>query len=111
MSKLAEKIRKAREKRMEVDGFGFTVRRPTDLDMLELRGGVSPRMLMAYVVDWDGVKEIDLIPGGDGAPLAFDAEACAEWVADRPDIFAALVNEIMDSYRAHQEAQEAAKKN
>lgn len=111
MSKLAEKIRKSRETLVEVDKYKFTVRRPTDLDMLEFRNGITPRALIQYVIGWDGVTEGDLLRGGDPHPLAFDPEACAEWLADRPDLFGQLVNRILESYQAHTEALEAARKN
>lgn len=100
---LVEKIRRAREERVEVGGFGFTVRRPTDLEMMELRGGSIARLL-PYVVGWDGVKEVDLLPGGDPHPLPFAAAACAEWLADRPDLLEPLVDRIVALYARHSSA-------
>lgn len=111
MSALVEKLRRAREERVEVGGFTFTVRRPTDIEMLEMRGGGSIARLLRFVVGWDGVKESDLIPGGDPHPLAFDAEACGEWLSDRPDLLDPLAARIMARYQEHAEKLvEAAKK-
>lgn len=111
MSKLAEKIRKSRESDVEVGGYTFTVRRPTDIDMLEFRAGMTPRSLMRFIVGWKGVKDSDLYPGGDPHPAEFDLEACAEWVADNAEIFSKLVTSILEAYAAHQKRTEEAKKN
>lgn len=108
---LAEKIRKARETIVPVGGFKFTVRRPTDVEMMALRGEGAVSRLFPFVVGWEGVKELDLIPGGDPHPLKFDPEAFAEWVADRPDLLGPLVDAILGAYRAHAEKLEADAKN
>ncbi len=111
MSKLAEKMRKAREVRIEVREHVFIALRPTDLDMLEFREGITPRGLMKFVVGWENVKEIDLVPGGDPHPLAFDHEAMVEWAADDPEIFTSLINGITGAYAEHQQKRADAKKN
>lgn len=111
MSNLVEKIRRSREANVEAAGFVFTIRRPTDVDMLELRGGGSVSRLFRFVVGWDKVREIDLIPGGAPAPAKFDPEVFAEWVADRPDILGPVVDAIMSSYRKHADELEANLKN
>ena len=111
MSTLADKIRKARESCVPVGGYVFTLRRPTDMDMIEFSRSRKPAELVRFVVGWEGVKEMDLIPGGDGHPAPFDAEACAEWLADRSDLFVPVVNAITDAYQAHKSALEAAEKN
>ena len=108
---LADKIRKAREQEVPVGGFLFTIRRPTDLDMMEFSKTRQAIDLLQFVVGWSGVKELDLIPGGDGHPAPFDAEACAEWLADRSDLFVPLVNAVTDAYQKHKAALEAAEKN
>lgn len=110
MSALVEKIRRAREMRVETGGFAFTVRRPTDIEMMELRGGGSIARLLPFVTGWDGVKEADLIAGGDPHPLPFDAAACAEWLSDRPDLLEPIVERIMDSYKAHADTLAATQK-
>lgn len=111
MSKLAEKMRKAREVRIEVREHVFVALRPTDLDMLEFRDGITPRTLLRFVIGWEKVRELDLLPGGDPHPLDFDAEAMVEWAADDPEIFSALVNGITGAYAEHQQKRADAKKN
>ncbi len=110
MSSLTERMRKAREQRVEAGGVVFFVRRPTDLDMMEMAGRVDARRLIPFVVGWEGVTEGHLLRGGDPHPLAFDKEACAEWLADRPDILAPLVEQIIAAYSAHAEKLAAEKK-
>lgn len=111
MSVLLDKIRKARESAVTAGGFRFTVRRPTDVEVMGLRGNVTVAALIPFVVGWEGVKELDLIAGGDPHPLAFDAAVCAEWLSDRPDLLRPLAEEIMAGYQRHVEAMEAAAKN
>ncbi len=113
MSKLSEKIRRAREKSIPVREHTFTILRPTDLDMLEFRGDISPRHLLKFVTGWgDTVTELALkIPGGDPHPLPFDGEALVEWAADDSEVFTALINGITGAYSEHQSAVLAAKKN
>jgi hypothetical protein len=110
MAALLDKIRKARETRVEVGGYTFTVRRPTDVEMIGLRGrGIGS--LLPFVVGWDGVRELDIINGGDPHPLAFDADVCAEWLSDRADLFGPLVKAVQEAYDRHAGELEAAAKN
>lgn len=111
MSALIQKLRKARERNVAVGGYTFTVRRPTDLEALDLRTASRIDALLRFVVGWQGVNEIDLMPGGSAVPVAFDAALAAEWLADRPDLLDPLVDAIVDAYRAHVAALEAAAKN
>jgi len=101
MSVLANKIRKARESQVQAGGFTFTIRRPTDVDMLEFNKIKTTEHLIRFVVGWDGVKEIDLIPGGDGHPAPFDSDACSEWLSDRSDLMIPVVNAIVEAYQAY----------
>lgn len=108
---IADKIRKARETKVQVSGFTFIVRRPTDVEMIDLRGIGSVSRLFPFVLGWEGVKELDIIPGGDPHPLKFDPEVCQEWLSDRPDLLGKLVDAILGSYKDHSEKLEAAIKN
>ena len=108
---LVEKLRKSREQVVEVGGFKFTIRRPTDVEMMELgRSGPITRLL-PFIVGWDGVKELDIIPGGDPHPVPFDAEVCREWLTDRPDLLGPVIEAITSSYTAHRESIEEKAKN
>ena len=108
---LADKIRKAREQEVEAAGFFFLVRRPTDVEMMELRGQKMARAVIPYVIGWRGVTEISILGNGSPHPLDFDAEACAEWLQDRIDILGLLTQAIFDAYQAHAAKTEQAVKN
>jgi hypothetical protein len=108
---LVDKIRKSREQRVEVGGHTFTVRRPTDVEMIELQGKGSIARMLPYVIGWEGVTQLDIIPGGDPHPQEFDAETCREWLSDRPDLLGPLVEQIMGLYHAHLTALGDAAKN
>ena len=111
-SALYAKLRKAREMRVEAGGFTFLVLRPTPLEREEkLRGGNVARGILSLVVGWEGVKELDLVKGGDPHPLPFDAEACAEWLADRPDLFAEIADAVVKGFEAHIKRLDDALKN
>lgn len=107
---LIEKIRAARQVNVEIDGNSFTVRRPTDMEMAKLKtdavrqGFSDSDVLRKYVVDWHGVQEIHLIPGGSPVDVPFEADLFMEWVADKPECWSPLVDAILNAYRAHEEA-------
>ena len=110
MATLVEKLRKAREQQVTVGVFTFTVRRPTDIEAMGFNDATLLRMI-DFVVGWDGVNEIDVLPGGNPQPLKFDAAVAREWLADRPDLLLPLSDAIVNLYRAHAAALEDAKKN
>lgn len=110
MSALADRIRRARESKVEAGGFGFTVRRPTDAAAATLGSLDAVAILRRFVVGWT-LKEIDLIPGGSPVDAPFDAEAFGEWVSDQPEILGALVNAVVESYKAHAAKRSDAEKN
>lgn len=98
---LVEKIRKARETTVEAGGFKFTIRRPTALEVAEMPATSRGRAVLPYIIGWEGVREIDVVPGGAAHPLPFDAAACAEWLGDRIDILAPLATQVFDAYAAY----------
>lgn len=111
MSTLVDKIRRARESVVAVGAFRFTVRRPTDAEAVGLRAMTFQEIVTDFVVGWDGVREIDLIPGGNPEPVAFDREVWAEWSADRPELWEPIVQEVLESYKRHRGDVEDAVKN
>lgn len=109
---LAEKLRKAREKVVEAGGFKFTVRRPTDLEFMRARGPEYTRNAIGWVVGWEGVTTLSMgLPGGDGNPVAYDPALAVEWLSDRADLLAAIIEDAQARYEAHAEALKAAAKN
>ncbi len=101
MSTLSEKIRKAREIRVDVGGKTFVLLRPTTLDMIDLQGKSAARAILPHIIGWEGVTSLDLYPGGDAAPVPFDTDACAEWLADRVDFLVPIAQAAVDAYDTH----------
>jgi hypothetical protein len=113
MSKaLIEKIRRAREVKVTVDGHNYTVRRPTDLEAAELRGSMlsDGELAARFVVGWD-LTELDLVPGGAPTPVAFDADLWREFCADRRDLWGPLAAAAAEAFIAHTKEREDATKN
>lgn len=104
MSILSEKIKRARQTRIAVGAHFLTIRRPTDLDMLELRNEkIKQRdVIERFVVDWDDVKESDLFSGGNPDLVPFDFDAYKEWIADHPEYWAAITDAVVASYKEHE---------
>jgi hypothetical protein len=102
---LIDKIKKARQVSVSVKGFTFTVRRPTDMDILYLRRQSVREgdLLREFVVGWD-LKEIDLIPGGAPVPVEFDQDLFVTWVEDQPECWGPLIDAVLDSYAQHKRA-------
>lgn len=107
---LIDKIRKAREVEIEAGGHRFTVRRPTDEEAFSFSQYNLIEVVKKHVIGWD-LKEIDIIPGGDGAPVTFDREVFCEWVSDNPDVWEPLGTAILEAYKAHAEKRNNTVKN
>lgn len=110
---LIDRIRKARQTRVTVDGKTFIVRRPTDWEAYEMSvSGKSRQMdlLEKLAEGWEGVTELDIVPGGDSTPVPFDRALFVEWISDRPQYWADLTSAITKEYSAHAAALEEAVK-
>lgn len=95
---LREKLLAARERWMEVGGFRLKVRRPSDLELLELSGKsteeIARKFAMDCVVDWT-LTEADVLPGvGGNGRAEFDAELYRDWVADRIEVLREVANTV-----------------
>lgn len=112
MSTLSQRMRRAREVRVPAGKYTFVIERPTPEDIAELRGGVSHAALKRFVIGWEGVTELDLgLPGGDPHPLPFDADACSEWLADRPDLMDVVGDAVLQAWVAYRDKLEQQAKN
>lgn len=128
-----EKLQKARQSNVEVGDKVFIISRPTPMQAMDWLIGVdgdplSPddiqqfiaqnfslrnqawrrialQAIDRFVVGWQGVNEIDLIPGGTGIALAWDRELFMEWVQDYPDIITQLGYAIFESWIRYLNAQ------
>ena len=108
---LIAKMRAAREQNVEVGGFTFVVRRPTEMDMMEMQNKPLGRSALRHVVGWSDVKESDVLANGDPEPLEYDAGIAEEWLLDRIDLLAPLTDKVMTSFRDHIAKRAAAEKN
>ena len=103
---LIERIRAARQQRVESGDMTFTVRRPNDLEWSSMKssGSISHSDLLQCVCGWGEVTEIDLgIAGGTGEKVPFDHAIYMEWIADHPEHWEKISNAVIDSYKKHDE--------
>ncbi len=100
---LIERIRAARQTRVEHAGKTFIVRRPTDWEAYEMRSGSVKELdlLEKYVDGWENITELDLVPGGSSDPVEFDRALFTEWIQDQTEFWAPLIGAITAEYQAH----------
>jgi hypothetical protein len=101
------RFKAARESRIDAGGFGFTIRRPTALEVVRAAAASESLTIdraIGYVTNWHGVKEIDLLPGGVPEEVDFNAEVFALWVADRPELWGPIVSGVIDAYQSYEQA-------
>lgn len=110
---LVERIQAARQSRVPSQGKTFVVRRPTDLEMVEMRDMQVKQgdLITRFVCGWDGFTELDLVPGGGPDPVPFAADVFGEYIADHPEHWDAITRAVMDGYQAHKTAQGESLKN
>lgn len=104
----ARRQQAARERWVEVGGFGYKIRRPTELDIRRLlRDGddVGEALALQFVVDWRRVTEADIAPGVGGEDaVPFSVPAYREWIADRIEDLQQLASAVWEDVRARREA-------
>lgn len=103
---LIDKLRKARQQRVESHGKVFTVRRPNDVEWLDLRldGGMNPKNIIKFVCGWENMTQHDLgIPGGTADVVPFDHDLYMEWIADHYEHWEDISKAVVDSYKKHDE--------
>ncbi len=120
MATLRERLEKAREVWLDgLDGRAYKFRIPTAYAMAHLdevhRHEGRPK---AGPIDWlrgglvgvRGVKEIDMVPGGEAVDVAFDAEGIMLWLEDRPAELSLLAERVIDAINARFAARDALEK-
>lgn len=112
MSVLSEKMRRARQVRVESNGRVFVVLRPTPLQWEQIiKSDDVAQGVISLVIGWEKFVELDLIPGGDPHPVPFDADACAEWLADHPADFTAVSEAVLAAMQSYYEGMRGEVKN
>jgi hypothetical protein len=107
---ILDKMRKARQRRVEAGGLTFILRCPSDIEAARM-GKANTTDLLQFVIGWEGVQEIHLYPGGSAVDAPWSAEVCQEFLAFRPDLWDALVSGVLALYTEHVAALEDATKN
>jgi hypothetical protein len=116
VSALIKRIRASRETWTTFGGHEFLIRRPTQYQVAQMVSGPSREvddrvMVRQAVVDWRGVLDSDLAPGGTADPVPFDSDVLIEFAEDRPGLWNHLVSEILRLVREYQVRSQAAEKN
>lgn len=99
---------RARERRVEIGGHAYTVRRPRAAEMAN--DMTHFELARRFVCDWD-LKQSDLIPGGGPDPEPFESALWADWLEDEPDLWQPLSAAILELWREYVAAREDAAKN
>jgi hypothetical protein len=73
------------------------LRRPPELDLPGLKGGITLDRMKEIVVGWEGFTEADLLGPtvGSDSVVAFDVEVMALYLADHSDDFSKAATEIL----------------
>jgi len=111
-TRLADKIRKAREFKFEVGGHTFLLRRATEVEWYDtIVGTGSTARFLPFVIGWENVRECDILPNADPHPVEFTPQLRDEWLSDRSDLFGPLVTALFDSFNDYREQRKALEKN
>lgn len=112
-SDLAKRIAAARRIWVAHDGMRFRFQVPTvaDLQRAARDGENTPELLARLAVDWDKVRECDMLEGGSDEEIPFDREAFAAWVADVPELWAAASNAMAAAREAANKRREEQRGN
>ena len=112
MATLLERLRGQREQWVKADRFEFKLRRPTRLEMQKMPAGyLVGDLIVAFVVDWRGVTEQDIVGGDKADAVAFDKDVWSEWIADRPHLWPAILDALSAAFEEYARRQEDAAKN
>ena len=116
-NELLKQLKRSRISTVEVNGYTFKIRRPTDEEAQELgelvRQSKSPIVKIAkeYTIGWENVKARDIVPQTKSDdPVEFEPELWREWCADRPDFWGPIANTVMEKYQTHSDAMEEKRK-
>lgn len=103
---------KARDSTCEIGHVKFTVRRPTEMELVRMQSvngevEISIQKIKDCVTNWDGVRECDIIPNGASDLVPFDKELYRAWIEDQPKYWKPLiahVAKVCDEYEKQLES-------
>jgi hypothetical protein len=135
---IIEKINQSRQTVVEVAGKKFTIARPTPMQAMDWLVGIGGDPLSAddvkkfiaerfslhnqtwrklaqsaierFVVDWPGMQELDIVPGGDGSLIPFNRDVFLVWVQDYPETITNLAYKIFEAWNNYLGAQQETEK-
>lgn len=112
MSALGDKLRRAREFKVEVDGMLLVCRRPSEAEFARLQRDEASGLDIAaeFVIGWEAVTEADLVPSGGSDPVGFDVDTWREVLGDRHALWQAG-ELIRNRFLEYFDAREARAKN
>lgn len=114
MSALADRIRKARQFKRDIDGWRLILRRPTEEEGARIftRDTVEfVELAKEYVIGWEGVKESDIVVSGTTDDVPFDPDVWREVIVDRPELWRPIAEQITESWLNNRKAREERSKN
>lgn len=129
---LIDQLKKSRQQLVTVEGKTFTIRRPTPMEALDWIGNVDSETTSSwfqehftlgsktwrdaawqaverFVDDWQ-LQEIDIVPGGTGAPVPFDVDLLKDWLQDYPGILNGLAVNVFQLWLSYLQAREEEQK-
>lgn len=101
----------ARQRNKEAGGKRFTLRRPTEFELVRHAGSTRLEFLCACIDDCN-LTEADVVSNGNAeVAVPFDRDLVFDWLQEQPDLWKPLSDELNDMLRVHREAREEAAKN
>jgi hypothetical protein len=92
------------------NGRRVRMRRPPELEMARMRGGVEMEKVAAMATAWEGVTMADVLGEGE-SPVEFDAELWRLLVTDNAEWAAACAATIVDMMSEHMAQRETTRGN
>lgn len=101
----------ARQRIKEAGGHRFTLRRPTEFEMVKFSGMTRLEYLCACIDDCD-LTEADVVDGGSSElAVPFDRALLFDWMQEHPELWIPLADELAAMVSAHRASLEEAAKN
>lgn len=112
MTSLIERMQRSRERWLELkDGRALLLRRPTVTKLMDLSRGDREELVRQCLIGWRGFTEADVLPGGGSFQCDFALDVAVEWLLDRPQVFAEVIDDLHARVLEFVGATEADRKN
>lgn len=113
MSDLADKIRKSRRVEIPVGKMKFFARRPSVAEFYKMTLDQTQDVdaVIKFVDGWENVRGNDLFDGAGEKVIEFDHDFFSEAIVDKPKIWQAIVEKLIEATRVHIEEASVNEKN